>query len=124
MDDIASPAPRTMLPGQGTPAAIGEGRQHHGADQDLACTQAEHRLPHHPEPPRAQFKPDQEQQHDHAQRCDAGNLVNIADKAKAGWPDRSAGQQIAEHAAEAEAPGQRHRDGRGGEKCDERCQHQ
>ena len=34
------------------------------------------------------------------------------------------GQQIAQHAAKAEPPGQRHRDGRRGEQCDQGRQHQ
>ena len=99
-------------------------RQHCAADQDLRRPKGEHRAPHHPKPLRPQFQPDQEQQHDDAERGDIGDLVDFGDQPQAGRADDHARQQIAEHAAEAEPPGQRHRDGRGGEQRDECRQHQ
>ncbi len=98
-------------------------RESRAAQHKLRGAQPEHRPAHHPQPLRPQFQPDQEQQHDHAEAGDVGDLAHAGDQSQAGGADRHARHQIAEHAAEPGAARQRHRDRDGGEQGNQRCQH-
>ena len=55
--------------------------------------------------------------------ADRGDGVDISDQPQPGRPNRDAGEQIAEHAAEAGAARQRHGDGGGSQQDDESGQH-
>ena len=94
-----------------------------GGDHQLCRSKAEYGAPHHPKSLRAQFEADEEQQHHHAEAGDAGDVIDVGDQAQARGADDDAGEQIAEHAAEACTPCQRHGDGRSGEQYDEGGQH-
>ena len=75
VEDIASPAPSTTAPAQPTPAACASAASAAPHSDKLRGAQPEHRAAHHPQPLRPQFQPDQEQQHDHAEAGDIGDLV-------------------------------------------------
>ena len=102
---------------------MGESRQRRAADHHLRRAEAEHRAPHHPQPLRPHLQADQEQQHHHAKAGDGGDRFDVGDQPQPRRTDDDAGEQIAEHAAEAGAPCQRHGDRGGGEQDDESGQH-
>ncbi len=83
------------------------GRQDQARGDELRRTQPEHGAAHDPQALWPQFDPDQEQQHDDARADTVRDLLDIMDKAEAKRPDRHAGREIAEHAAEPQATGNR-----------------
>ena len=123
VDDIARPAPSTTAPCPGDADRMRECRQRRAGDHHLRRAQPEHRAPHHPQALRPDLQADQEQQHHHAQAGDRGNRIDVGDQPQPAGADDDAGEQIAEHAAEAGAARQRHGDRCGGEQDDECGQH-
>lgn len=101
-----------------------EAGKQRGGHCELGGAEAEDGLAHDPETFRAQFQSDQEQQHYHAQGRDSGDLFDLVDQAQAEGADGDTGQQVTQHAAQAGAAGERHRDRGGGEQGDECGQHQ
>ena len=103
VEDSASPAPSTVAAAQGAPNQCASRRQHRRRQHHLRGAQPEHRAPHHPEPLRPHLQADEEQQHHDAELGDAGDRVDVGDEPQPRRADQRAADQVAEHAAEAEA---------------------
>ena len=90
--------------------------RHRGdGDRHLYRAEAEDRAAQRPEALRVQFEADQEQQQHHAELGEVQHRLRLRDQAQAPGTDRHAGDEIAEHRAEAEPLEERHRDHAGGE---------
>ena len=123
VDDIASPAPSTIAPCQATPTACASAAS--AAPVITTCAV--------PRPNTARritqsrcgrtSRPIRNSSITTPRLAMRGDRVDVGDQPQAGGADDDAGQQIAEYAAEAGAPCQRHGDGRGGEQDDESGQH-
>ncbi len=98
--------------------------EHRGGYHHLCGAEPEHCAAHHPQTLRPDFQANQEQQHHHAKAGDGADRVHAGDQTHPGRTDDDARHQIAQHAAEAGAPGQRDGDGGSGEQDDEGYQHQ
>lgn len=75
---------------------VGAEEAHANGDRDrgqdhLSGAEAEYGAAHDPEALRAKLEADQEQEHDHAELGDAGDLVDIGDEAEGRGADRGAG---------------------------------
>ena len=67
------------------------------------------------EPSEIELEPDEEQHQHHAELGEVQDALDVAHQAESQRADRAAGDQVAEHRAEAEARGERHADHRGRE---------
>jgi hypothetical protein len=101
------------LPGQAQQHRdAGDGQR--GAD-DLGAAEAEDRLAHVPQGRGLDLQPDQEQQDDHAELGELHDVGLLADQRQGERPDHHAGDQVAQHRAQAQALGDRHGDDGGAE---------
>ena len=93
----------------------------HGGNRrrDLHAAEAENRAAQRPDPLRVELEPDQEKQQHDAELGDLQHRLRIRYQPQAPGPDRHAGDEVAEHRAQADALEDRHRDDSGGE-VDER----
>ena len=101
------------LPGhvEGVKADDHDQRHGHG---DLKSAEAHQPVPHVPERPRAEFKPDQEQHQDDAEFRKVLKVFGFRHEAEYGADD-DARDQVAQHRAKPEAHRKRHGDDRGGQ---------
>ena len=81
-------------------------------EQHLGAAQAEHRTAQRPQARRLQLQADDEQQQHHAQFGKVQGGFDLADEAEHARTDQDAGNQIAQHRAQAQAFEQRHGDDR------------
>ena len=102
----------------------GHGRQaggdaEHGqqqpAERHLGSTEPEDRVAELPQPARAHFQANDEQEHDDADLGDVKQRVGIGDQAEDMRADQQAGGQVAEHGPEPEPGEYRHRRDRRGQ---------
>jgi hypothetical protein len=114
VDDMASTRP-TARAVASRGRAPGRRRRSPRRCRHLRPAEAEDGLAHRPQQGRAHLQPDQEQQDDHAEGAEAHDIFLLADQRQGEGADDGAGDQIAQHRAEPEPLGDRHRDHPGGE---------
>ena len=123
VDDSDRPSAAISATFQSTPASMRGAGQRGGDAGHLRAAPAEDRPAQRPQALRFEFEADHEQQQHHAEFGEVQDVLDLADQAQAPRADGDAGQQVAEHGAEAEALGDRHRDHRGGQ-VDQRVEQQ
>ncbi len=107
----ADAADHRRLPGE--VRQVQQRAQHRRGDQHLAGAGAEDRTPQLPQLAGVQLQADDEHQEHHAQLGEVQDLVDVANEAQSPGADSDAGDQIAQHRADPQATGDRHRHHRG-----------
>ncbi len=109
--------------GPGHARDMGQRRQYERGRDRLAQPETDHRFAQRPQPFWAELQSDQEQEHDHAELRDMGDLLDVGHQPEGGRTDDDAGDEITENAAEAQPTRDRHGHRRGGQQHDERFEH-
>ena len=115
VDDMATPMPATMPTASGCPRAAAMALTATMVAATCSAAQAKDRAAQRPHALRVELQADEEEQQHHAELGELQHRLRIRDQAQAPGADDHAGDQIAEHRAQAQATKQRHGDHAGRE---------
>ena len=116
VDDMATPMPATRPIASGWPSASGDRRHRGDGGHDLHAAEAEDRAAQRPHAlRRSSSSPIRNSSSTTPNSANSSTVFGSAIRPQSPRADRDAGDQVAEHRAEAEALEQRHRDHAGGE---------